>query len=389
MAKAITEAKSIENISSKHLYFDPQNPRFYRLTDGIVDSAVVEEMLEDEGVQDLMNSIGHQGYFPGEPVLVVKVNKTKYIVIEGNRRLAAVKLLNGELGAPTRKSRSVSIIRASAKYKPDEIPCIVYEQRADVLRYLGYRHITGIKAWDSLSKAKYLVELRDTFYSDLDAEEQLKTLAREIGSRADVVGQLLTSLSLYERAAQDKFFKRNNLNQDAIDFSYITTALSYSNITDWLGLESRTDSEAKKLDTSNLDSLLYWMFVPQSNGKTVIRETRRLKELAAVVSSPDSLRVLLKTGDLDDAYLYTDGPQLALSTALSKADSKLRIVWDMLFQSTPTEEHRLVAEEIKERAYKIFENISISLDSKPELITSRDTVAAKPVAKPRAKSGKK
>lgn len=384
MVKAIAEAKFIENIASKYLNFDPQNPRFYRLTGGIVDSAVVEEMLEDEGVQDLMNSIGHQGYFPGEPVLVVKVNKTKYIVVEGNRRLAAVKLLNGELKAPPRKTRSVAIIRQGAKFTPDEIPCIVYEKRSDVLRYLGYRHITGIKEWDSLSKAKYLVELRDTFYSDLEVEEQLRTLAREIGSRADVVGQLLTSLSLYERAAHEKFFKKNNLNQDAIDFSYITTALSYTKITEWLGLESRTDTEAENLDSENLESLLYWMFVPQSNGKTVIRETRRLKELAAVVSSPDSLRVLLKTGDLDDAYLYTDGPQLALSTALSKADAKLRIVWDMLFQSEPAEEHRLVAEEIKERAHKIYENISSSLDSKITPAALRQVAA-----KTKPKTGKK
>lgn len=379
------EAKSIENIPSKNLQFDPRNPRFYRLTDGIVDSAVVEEMLEDEGVQNLMNSIGHQGYFPGEPVLVVQAPKGKFIVVEGNRRLAAVKLLNSELEAPPRKSRSVAMIRADSKFRPTSIPCIIYEDRSEVLRYLGYRHITGIKEWDSLSKAKYLVELRDTFYSDLDPDEQLRTLAREIGSRADIVGQLLTSLSLYEKAAREKFFKKNSLNQDAIDFSYITTALSYTKITDWLGLESRTDANAENLNIDNLESLLYWMFVPQANGKTVIRETRRLKDLAAVVNSPDSLRVLLKTGDLDDAFLYTDGPQLALSTALSKADAKLRIVWDMLFQSTPSEDHRLAAEEIRERAHRIFENISSTLDSKVAVAAAKPKVPAKSKPKARAK----
>ncbi len=46
-----------------------------------------------------MLSIGQQGYFPGEPLLAVKSNGN-YIVVEGNRRLAAVKLLNGDLLPP-------------------------------------------------------------------------------------------------------------------------------------------------------------------------------------------------------------------------------------------------------------------------------------------------
>src|SRR5690242_15594752 len=122
MAKA-PEPKKIEELKSKDLDFDPRNPRFYRLSEGIADSLVVEEMLEDEGVQSLMSSIGHQGYFPGEPLLVVRTGRSKYIVVEGNRRLAAVKLLNGELAPPPRKSRSVALIRADATHKPTKLPC--------------------------------------------------------------------------------------------------------------------------------------------------------------------------------------------------------------------------------------------------------------------------
>ncbi|MCI1015033.1 ParB N-terminal domain-containing protein [Herbaspirillum sp. C7C2] len=360
---APADQPQIALIDSGQLRFDPQNPRFYRLEDGTSDSTVIEEMLDDEGVQNLMNSIGHQGYFPGEPLLVAPDENGKYIVVEGNRRLAAVKLLNGELAPPPRKSRSVALLRADAIYQPIELPCIVYPQRADVLRYLGYRHITGIKEWDALSKARYLVELRDTFYADKEPAEQLRILSKEIGSRSDVVAQLLTGLTLFERAIDEKFFKKNNLNPDAIDFSYITTALSYSNIAEWLKLEGRTDIDAANLDYDNLESLFHWMFVPLPGGKTVLRETRRLKQLAAVVNSPDSLRVLVKSGDLDDAYLYTDGPQLALSAALQKADSKLKIVWDMLLSSEPKIEHKLAAEEIALMANRILEQLSSVLSA--------------------------
>ena len=73
------------------LHFDPKNPRFYRLNDATEDQRVIEEMLDDEGVQDLMASIGQKGYFEGEPLLVTREGG-RLIVVEGNRRLAAVKL---------------------------------------------------------------------------------------------------------------------------------------------------------------------------------------------------------------------------------------------------------------------------------------------------------
>lgn len=48
-------------------------------------------MLDDGEAQDLMSSIGQQDYFPGEPLLVVSAGNDSFIVVEGNRRLAASK----------------------------------------------------------------------------------------------------------------------------------------------------------------------------------------------------------------------------------------------------------------------------------------------------------
>jgi hypothetical protein len=355
--------KKIEWISSGDLDFDPKNPRFFRLHGDSTDETVVSEMLDDEGVQDLMSSIGQQDYFPGEPLLVAPVEDGRFIVVEGNRRLAAVKLLNGELQAPKRKARSVAMLVDDAKFKPTELPCIVYESRDLVLRYLGYRHITGIKEWDALSKARYLADLRETFYSHLPGDEQLRTIAKEIGSRADAVGKLLTGLALFDVAEDEKFFKKNNLNPEAMDFSYVTTAIGYRSIATWLGLDDGPMGSADGVDTDNLGNLFYWMYAPQKNGRTVVGETRRLKELAAIVASEDGLRVLLETGSLPDAYLYTDGPQEALSYALRSADTKLRVVWDTLLKSAPTEEHKEYSDEIAKRAKRIHEQICSLLES--------------------------
>lgn len=173
-----------EEIPIDKLRFDPKNPRLPRTINGHDTNAVLKWMLKDASIIELMIAIGEKGYFPGEPILVTESNVNGiYDVIEGNRRLCAVKLLSDPRLAPTRRS-SIETVSQEAKFKPQKLPSIIYEDRNDILAYLGYKHITGVKEWDSLAKARYLKELRDAV-AHLKPEEQFKSLARGIGSRAD------------------------------------------------------------------------------------------------------------------------------------------------------------------------------------------------------------
>lgn len=332
---ATSSPDKIQTISTKKLKFDPENPRFYRMSSHATDEQVVDEMLEDERVQDIMLSIGQKGYFPGEPLLVTGPNADgMFVVIEGNRRLTAAKLLNGELAPSSRRAKSIETIKEEVIVPaPFELPCLVYKERKDILRYLGYRHITGIKEWDSLSKAKYLAQLRDEFYSELGSVEQFKSLAKDIGSRSDYVSQLLTALNLYIIAEDDKFFGLP-IDANTIEFSYITTALNYKKICDWLGLENKADTAMPGLKVDRLKKLFAWMFSKDSSGHTILGETRNLSEMAEIVASQDAEKILDETGRRDEAYLYTDGPLAALTRAIDDAQSKLNVVWKMFSQPT-------------------------------------------------------
>ncbi len=341
----------IRLIATEQLRFDQQNPRFYRLNDASSVDAIVEEMLDDESAQDLMLSIGSKGYFPGEPLLVTPDGNGAFIVVEGNRRLAATKLLNGQLVPPQRRTASVQRLReASATAPPTELPCIVYDERRDVLRYLGYRHITGVKQWDSLSKAKYLLQLRDDFHSDLGRDDQLKALAADIGSRPDYVAQLLTALGLYTTAVESKpTFFGLPIRPEDVEFSYITTAIGYRNLAGWLGLEGRGDFEMKGLKADRLKKAFGWMFSKDQLGRTVVGESRRLELLADIVNSPTAIKKLEDNLNLDEAYLYTDGPQAALQKALTQATEKVAVVWQMLGTTKPlTGDHLIAAEALFE-----------------------------------------
>src|SRR5256886_5857908 len=61
-------------------------------------------MLDNANIIELMNSIGEQGFFVGEPLVVIpsKTITGKYEVVEGNRRLTAVRSEERRVGKECR-----------------------------------------------------------------------------------------------------------------------------------------------------------------------------------------------------------------------------------------------------------------------------------------------
>lgn len=86
--------KSVTYISISQLHFDSLNPRLPENMHSADEATVLDWMIRHENIDSLMESIATTDYSDAEPVLVVKIENGNFAVIEGNRRLAAVKLLN-------------------------------------------------------------------------------------------------------------------------------------------------------------------------------------------------------------------------------------------------------------------------------------------------------
>ncbi|OCW98369.1 ParB N-terminal domain-containing protein [Alishewanella sp. HH-ZS] len=328
------DSREIQFIDLSKLTFDPENPRFSRLFGDEKQplAEVLERMVTNENVQELMGSIGEQDYFHGEPLLVAEGENGEYTVVEGNRRLAALKLLNGDFGDG--QLPSIQALRESATHKPQQIPCIVFHKRRDILRYLGYRHITGAKKWDSLSKARYIEQLKNEFFNSTDDETMLRAIAKEIGSRRDYVAQMLTGLAVYDDAKNKSFYGLQHVSDEDVDFSLLTTALSYSDISTYIGLESRTDINIKGLQEDKARDIFSWIYAQDQQGNTILGESRHLKKLAAVVRSPESVIVLKKESNLDLAYIYSEGPSVAFTKALVDVERKIKAAYQ-IFPEVP------------------------------------------------------
>jgi ParB-like nuclease domain len=339
------------------LDFDPQNPRFPEVVNSGPVNELIERFIRDERLLEIVTSIADQGYFDGEPLLVVGAGTGHYHVIEGNRRLAALKLLTAELPVPPGRT-SIEDVCEGAAHRPEKVPCLVFPHENKIMRYLGFRHITGIKSWGSLQKARYIKKMRDRFYAGVVGKKQMTALAREIGSRSDYVAQMLTALNLYERAEGKNFYDVKGLDPQEIEFSVLSTAISYNNIAAYVGLDGRQDMAGAGANDEHLKNLLSWMFVARGDQKPVLGDSRNLKQLAAVVDSSAAIAVLVKNGNLDEAYQLSRGPAQALSLTLKAVERKLQDAWEWLPQiETPITGDEALADAIRRRAMEIRDAI--------------------------------
>jgi hypothetical protein len=323
-----TPTTDVVTIPLGELSFDPDNPRLPAGVDGSDEDAVLEWMLRDASLIELMGSIGEQGYFAGEPVIVTPSSDAgRFLVVEGNRRLAATLLLSHPQRAPVRKA-SVEQTAEEADFHPDELPAIVFQHRDNVLDYLGYRHVTGVKQWTPLAKARYLQQLRRRA-ERAGADGSDRQLARLIGSRADYVRKLLVGLEVYDHITERDFYDLKGVDEESISFAVLTTALSYERIAEWVGLRPRRRDADPRLDDENLRLFVDWAFRERPNGHTVLGESRNLRKLAAVVAHPRAVTALVDGRTLDEAEMLTDEPLRSFRAVIEQADGKVRLARDM------------------------------------------------------------
>lgn len=78
------------SVTSLHL--DPKNPRLGRETSVRAPREIIQYLFDHDKALEVAYSIVTRGYFPNEPLLAIKEDD-HLIVVEGNRRLAALKAL--------------------------------------------------------------------------------------------------------------------------------------------------------------------------------------------------------------------------------------------------------------------------------------------------------
>jgi len=176
-------------VSLDKILLDPNNFRFSgekakslvadaRFPEDRVQQAAAKR-LETDGLVELKNSIANNGFIPVDSIVVKKLKDEFYVVLEGNRRTAALKWLRRDYEAGQEVDERVRNVF-------ERVPVVLLESddASDFLSIMGVRHVGGAKQWGGYQSARLVAELRDDH--DLSAGEvslRLGLSVREVNRR--------------------------------------------------------------------------------------------------------------------------------------------------------------------------------------------------------------
>ena len=326
---------SIEYININSLKFDPENPRLPIKQRNASERKIIEWMLLDASLLELISSIGQNGFFHGEPLLVEKIEgKDEYVVIEGNRRLAASKLLNNPDICKVRQQALMDVLEScSSKNIPTELPVIIHDDRKEILDYLGYRHVTGVKSWGPLSKARYLNILFKNLKKSGSLDDQCKMLSAKIGSNGPSTKRLLVAYWLFEILEENGFFRISGLEEETIEFSHLYDSLRYSGLTTFLNIKLEQSKPLKNVKKDHFKEFSRWLY-DRREGQTRLGDSRNLKILNKVVSSSEALKAFRSGTSLNEASHYSDYSDELLEGHISNALKEIKLAVEVSTRSS-------------------------------------------------------
>ena len=124
------------------LQLDQRNPRLGRETLAGAPREIIQYLFDHDKAIEVADSIARRGYFPNEPLLAVEENG-KSVVVEGNRRLAALKalrepgLLQGSIKRQVERLSRVMLDQEGIK----RVPVTIAPSRKATDRQVSARHI--------------------------------------------------------------------------------------------------------------------------------------------------------------------------------------------------------------------------------------------------------
>lgn len=224
-------------ISPEALILDARNPRLFNgksFNDNADPHELVKALSDSADLDELIKSISENGYMPIEPLIVMQ-RGDKYVVLEGNRRLAAIKLLT-EPGL-AQKCRVVIPKTLSEKVTESlkEVAVYLVNNESEARAFIGFKHVNGPHKWDSFAKAQFAYKW---FISERDQGLTIDDITKKLGDSNNTVRSIVSAMFVLEQAKNQEVY---DIHSDRVSpkfsFSHLYTALNRSEYKDFLGLE--------------------------------------------------------------------------------------------------------------------------------------------------------
>ena len=295
----------------KNLNLDRRNPR---MPDKLFEDELqtIKYLYDNAAVEELVDSISASGWLDYEPLVVLRhdeVLQQENVVIEGNRRLAALRLLND--GKSAEKLAVALPSHRHSGANPHNIVVWFVETRRAARDFIGFKHINGAHKWDSFAKAKFAAEW-------LDEEPDLNAVSRRLGDSNNTVARLVNGYRVLLHSEQKGFDRERIPGRFA--FSHLYTGLARPSMRYFLNLPIASGVLPKNpVDDEHVPNLLEvstWLFGQDDQPSIIKSQNPDLKRLLEVLDNEVAVRALRGSADLNIAYEVVEDKGAKFTEAL-------------------------------------------------------------------------
>jgi len=296
------------------LKLDRENPRLVEF--GITPSSSEQEIMmilyKEMAITELMYSIAKNKYWTYEPLIIMPIEDGKFVVLEGNRRLTALKLLLGiDLPLDFEMPSSITHLLSDELLKSIErIPVLEVSDRTEAWRFIGFKHVNGPAKWGSYAKAKYVADVHEKY------GVPLSDIALQLGDGNSTVQKLYQGLKILQQANETGEYPLSEVSANRIYFSHLYTGIQRRGIRDFIGIRDAKEESQNPVPDDNikeLGQLLEWLFGRKSEKILPIIQSQNpdLKHLDEILQNKVATKAL------------KDGESLSYAIDLTKSESNL------------------------------------------------------------------
>lgn len=312
-------SERLVDIPTAELHFDRRNPRLFledNLAKNLSDTDFVRLLWRDFAVDEVALSIGSNGFFRYEP-LFVTMEEGRRVVIEGNRRLAAVRLLVDPELRKKVGATDLPLISSERQQELESLPVIECERRA-IWQFVGFKHINGPQSWQSYAKAQYVAWVHD------ELGVPLEEVARRIGDQHTTVRRLYRGLMALCQAEHHGVFDREDRWKRHFSFSHLYTGLGYSNIQGFLAIDDEHSFRCDPVPedhVKDLGDLCLWLYGRKSTETRPVVQSQNpdLRNLDLAIGNSRGLLALRRGLPLDVVLDISTGDERLFKEGLISA----------------------------------------------------------------------
>ncbi|MGE4483209.1 hypothetical protein [Acidocella sp.] len=352
------------------LRLDHHNPRLVGINQRTTDESIIAQLYRGEELSELLQSISANGYLDIEP-LIVELEGNKLIVLEGNRRLAAILLFKDpslveRINETERLRISVPELSPDRRLTINNVSVYRVPEREAARSFIGFKHINGAAKWESYAKAKFAADWFRT------GGKTLEEIAGKIGDKHDTIKRMVAAIYVLEQAESRGMFSLDNRNAKKFNFSHLYTALSRASYMSYLGLDiawSNYEPHPNPIPENKLDALkevLVWIYGSKEDAINPVVQSQNpdIKRLGEVLTSTEGLHMLRAGRSLDEAHISTQPADEQLSSSLIRARAILREASNNLRGYDGRDRSLLdIAEDISETAQAMYDRMRKKFNS--------------------------